>query len=156
MAAEVSDQPTSDYRPEGAEILDEQRAAALAGEPPFAAGKPRGENRLLASFKDSIIAAIVALALFGPLVGLQTLPGAGSRLAINQRWELVAAIVAVVFAARLALNLLVWKTDYPITTSIARIFSAERVAPTDWIIIAVIAAILLVLDWFATELAELL
>lgn len=156
MAAEVSEQPTADYRPEGAEILEEQRAAALAGEPPFAAEKPRRENRVLASFKDSIIAAVVAVALFGPLVGLQTLPGPGSRLAVNQRWELLAVVVAVVFAARLALNLLVWKTDYPITTSLARIFSAERVALTDWIIIAVIAAILLVLNLFATELAALL
>src|SRR6202022_2259394 len=101
MAAEVSDQPTSDYRPEGAEILDEQRAAALAGEPPFAAEKPRRENRVLGSFKDSMIAAVVAVALFGPLVVVHTLLGPGSRLAVNQRWELLAVVVAVVFAARL-------------------------------------------------------
>src|SRR5438552_3532099 len=140
MAAEVRDQPTAEYRPEGAEILDEQRAAALAGEPPLAPGKPAGDSRLVISIKDSVIAAVITFILAGPLVGLQTVPGAGSRLAINQRWELVAAIVAVVFACRLALNLLVWRTDYPITASFGRLFSNEPMQQIDWIVVAVIVA----------------
>jgi branched-chain amino acid transport system permease protein len=156
MPAEVSDQPTAEYTPEGAEILDEQRAAAVAGEPPFAAGKRGGESRLIVSLKDSLVAAAVTVALAGPLVGLQNLPGAGSRLAVNQRWEVVAAIVAVVFAFRMALNLLVWRTEYPITAGIARIFSNERMHAADWIIVAVIAAILVGLNFVATELADLL
>src|ERR1700674_912710 len=156
MPAEVSDQPTAEYTPEGAEILDEQRAAAVVGEPPFAAGKRGGENRLIVSLKDSLVAAAVTVALAGPLVGLQTLPGAGSRLAVNQRSEGVAAIVAVVFAFRMALNLLVWRTEYPITAGIARIFSNERMHAADWIIVAVIAAILVGLTFVATELADLL
>src|ERR1700680_1022737 len=121
MPAEVSDQSTAEYTPEGAEILDEQRAAAVAGEPPFAAGKRGGESRLIVSLKDSLVAAAVTVALAGPPGGAPTPPGPRSRLAVNQRWEVVAAIVAVVFAFRLALNLLVWRTEYPITAGIARI-----------------------------------
>src|SRR5262249_4602571 len=113
MAA-VSEQPTAEYRPEGAEILDEQRAAAVAGEPPFKQDERALGNRIVASVKDSVVAAIVTLLLAGPLVGLQTVPGAGSRLAINQRWEIVAGIVIVIFAGRLALNLFVWRTEYPL------------------------------------------
>src|SRR5579872_4233359 len=120
MAAEVSDQPTAEFRPEGAEILEEQRAAAVAGEPPFTAA--RGGNRVVTSLRDSLIAAVVSLALFGPLVGLQTVPGNGDRLTVNERWGVVGAIVAAVFIGRLALNLLVWRTDYPITAGFARIF----------------------------------
>jgi branched-chain amino acid transport system permease protein len=157
MPAEVSGQPTAEFRPEGAEIQDEQRAAAVAGEPPFATAKRGSGNRIVTSLRDSLVAAVVSLALFGPLVGLQTVPGNGDRLTVNQRWGLVAAIVAAVFVARLALNLLVWRTDYPITAGFARIFSrTERMHAADWIIVAVVAAILVVLNYFATELAALL
>ena len=34
MAEATSTQPTADFRPEGAEIQAEERARALAGEPP--------------------------------------------------------------------------------------------------------------------------
>jgi branched-chain amino acid transport system permease protein len=157
MAADVSDQPTAEFRPEGAELLDEQRAAAMAGEPPFAKTKTAVGSRFGASVRDSIIAAVLGLALFGPLVGLETVPGTESRLSVNERWGTVAIIVLAIFAGRLALNLLVWRTDYPITTSFGRIFSkTERMHPADWIIVAVVAAILVVLNYYATELAELL
>jgi len=157
MAAEVTEQPTAEFRPEGAEILDEQRAAAMAGEPPFAETTRTVGDRLITSLKDSVIAAVIGLVLFGPLVGLETVPGSESRLAVNQRWGVVAIIVAVVFAGRLALNLLVWHTDYPITASFGRIFSrTERMHQADWIIVWVVAAILAVLNYYATELAELM
>ena len=155
MAA-VREQPTAEYRPEGAEILDEKRAAAVAGEPPFKERNRLDGDRIVASIKDSIIAAIITLLLAGPLVGLQTMPGAGSRLVIHQSWGRVAEIVAVVFIGRLLLNILVWRTDYPVTSSLARLFSSEPMRPFDWIVAAVPAVLLVVLDFTTTELLELL
>jgi branched-chain amino acid transport system permease protein len=109
MAVEASQQPTADFRPEGAELQDEQRAAAFAGEPPAVPASRAPENRFAGSLKDSIIAGLIALALFGPLVGLQTVPGAGSRLALRDRWGTVAVLVGIVFFGRLLLNLVWWR-----------------------------------------------
>ena len=154
MAAETT-QPTADFRPEGAELLDEERKVALAGEPP-AVEPPAPENRTAASLKDSVIAAVVAFALAGPLVGLQTGPGAGSRLAITVQWWSVAVIVAVVFVGRLLLNFFVWKTDAPVTESIGRFFSNEKLSGRDWLPIVVIAAALGGLSFIAVDVGLLL
>jgi branched-chain amino acid transport system permease protein len=126
MATEIRDQLTAEFRPEGAEILDEQRAAAVAGEPPFASSKQRAERRLIVSLRDSFLAAIVAFALAGPLVGLTTLPGAGSRLTVEAHWTRVAIIVAIVFVGRLLLNLFVWKAEHPATGALAGVFAGVR------------------------------
>ena len=81
------------------------------------------ENRLTASLKDSLIAAVIALALFGPIVGLKTQTEPGG-LALVPHLTTVAIIVAIVFAGRLLLNLLVWKTDRPITSRLSRLAPA--------------------------------
>jgi len=75
-------------------------------------------NSLGASLKDAGVAALIALALFGPLVGLKTEVTTGG-LFLTQRWGDVAIAVAVVFVGRLLLNLLVFKTDKPLTRTIA-------------------------------------
>ena len=74
----------------------------------------RTEHSVAASFKDAAIAAVIALALFGPLVGLRTEVTTGG-LFLSQRWGDVAVAVAVVFVGRLLLNLFVFKTDRPAT-----------------------------------------
>jgi branched-chain amino acid transport system permease protein len=74
----------------------------------------RSEHTVAASFKDAAIAAVIALALFGPLVGLKTEVTTGG-LFLSQRWGDVAIAVAVVFVGRLLLNLFVFKTDRPVT-----------------------------------------
>jgi len=158
MAADAN-QPTADFRPEGAEILDEERRAALAGEPP-AVQPPippdRFGGRLAASLKDSVIAAAVAFALAAPLVGLQTVPGVGSRLAINVQWLAVVLIVAVVFVGRLLLNLVVWKTETPVTASVGRFFNSEPLLGRDWWPIVAIAAVLALLLFVAVDLGRIL
>jgi branched-chain amino acid transport system permease protein len=158
MAADAN-QPTADFRPEGAEILDEQRIAAMAGEPP--AVQPvippdRFGGLAAASLKDSVIAAVVAFALAAPLIGLQTVPGIGSRLAINVQWPSVALIVAVVFVGRLLLNLLVWKTETPVTASVGRFFGNGRLTLVDWLPVVVVAAILIGLQFVAVDVGLLL
>ncbi|HMN86881.1 MAG TPA: DUF3382 domain-containing protein, partial [Bauldia sp.] len=155
MAADVS-KPTADITPEGAEILDEQRVAAMAGEPPGVNPLVPRMSPFAASLKDSLIAAAVAFALAAPLVGLQTVPGPGSRLAINLQWWSVILIVGVVFVGRLLLNLFVWKTETPVTSSVARFFGDEPVRGYDWIPVVLIAGILIVLQRFAVDVGYLL
>jgi len=78
----------------------------------------KSPNSFAASLTDAGIAALIAVALFGPLVGLKTEVTTGG-LFLSQRWGDVAVMVAVVFVGRLALNLLVFKTDRPVTRSLA-------------------------------------
>jgi branched-chain amino acid transport system permease protein len=129
MAAEASQESAVEFRPVGAERKEEELHAALAGEPPMAEPVRRPENSLAVSLKDSLIGALVAFALAGPLVGMQTLPGAGSRLTINQRWMSVATVVAVVFVGRLILNLFVWKAEQPITRRIGAVLAKRPSVP---------------------------
>ena len=88
-------QPTADFTPEGAELQTEKYALALSGEPPFAKTPP-DRNLVRDSLRDAVIAAIIALALFGPLVGLETTPLANG-LGVIPRWTDVAILVAIVF-----------------------------------------------------------
>lgn len=149
MAEATSTQPTVDFRPEGAEIQDEERARALASEPPAVPVRP-GRNRISDSIRDAAIAAVVSLALFGPLVGLETTP-LGAGLGVIPRWRHVAVIVAVVFVGRLLLNLFVWKTDSPITASFGRFFNEEAVTARDWVPVFAVAAILVGLNFIAGD-----
>ena len=91
MAASVSREPTADFTPEGAEIQEEARRQAYAGEPP-AADRPRRNHVVARSLKDSFLAAIVTFALAAPTIGLQTMAvGASSNLrpraALGRRWR---------------------------------------------------------------------
>ncbi len=63
---------------------------------------------LPAALKDAVIAALVALALTAPILGLKTETGEGQGLILVQRWGAVAIAVGVVFFGRLALRLLWW------------------------------------------------
>jgi branched-chain amino acid transport system permease protein len=149
MAEATSPQPTADFRPEGAELQAEQRAQAMAGEPPFSRGRPDA-SPVAHSLRDALIAAVVALALFGPLVGLETTPLADG-LGLIPRWRDVAVIVAVVFVGRLLLNLFVWQSSAPVTESFARFFSEEPIRVRDWPPVLVVAAALVALNFVAGD-----
>jgi branched-chain amino acid transport system permease protein len=99
-------QPAADFRPEGAEVQAGDRRAGLRGEPPRASHLD--SRSIPAILKDSAVAALIALALSGPVVGLVMVPGPSKALIIQQRWIPVAVIVAIVFVGRLLLNLFVW------------------------------------------------
>jgi len=60
-----------------------------------------------AAVRDAFLSALVALGLFGPIVGLQTVPAPGG-LALRTRPVLVGVLVALVFVGRL-LFLAVWQ-----------------------------------------------
>jgi branched-chain amino acid transport system permease protein len=151
MAEATSTQPTADFRPEGAEIQAEDRARALAGEPPSVRSRP-DRNLVVGSIKDAVIAAIVALALFGPLVGLETTP-LGAGLGVIPRWRDVAILVAIVFVGRLLLNLFVWKSSTPVTESFARFTGDEAVTGRDWLQVLVVGVALVAVFFGAQYLA---
>jgi branched-chain amino acid transport system permease protein len=109
MASGVS--PSADNRPVGAERQQEELAVVAAAEPP---NTPRQGTRTLAdSLKNAGIAALVAFALFGPIVGMRTVTGRANNLAISYQWVQVAVIVAAVFVGRLLLQHFVWNTNRP-------------------------------------------
>ena len=94
-----------DTGPVGAEIEEERRAEAYAGEPPFKTAPSR--DRLAAAVKDAAIAGLITLALAGPMIGLRTETAIGG-LSLSQHWLPVAVAVAIVALGRLVLNLFVW------------------------------------------------
>jgi branched-chain amino acid transport system permease protein len=60
-----------------------------------------------AALKDAALTALVALALFAPLVGLRTDVSPTGGLYLRQRWDDAVILVALAFAGRLAL--LAWR-----------------------------------------------
>ena len=111
MAADVT--PTADNRPIGAERLEEERAVAMAAEPPNV--PRRGGLSALASLKDAGLSALVALALFGPIVGMKTVTGRANNLTLTYEWMQVAVMVGAVFFGRLLLQYFVWNPDRPVS-----------------------------------------
>jgi branched-chain amino acid transport system permease protein len=94
------------------------RVAAAAGRPAIDMG---------AILKDSFLAAVVALAIFGPIIGLKTVSSTGG-LMLQQRWGYVAVGVAVVFVGRLLLHVLFWSRRKSVTPgALGRM--AQRVEP---------------------------
>jgi branched-chain amino acid transport system permease protein len=73
------------------------------------AGKAGGLN-LAATIKDCLLAGLVALAIFGPTLGLVTIPGAGG-LDLVQRWTPVAIAVALVVGGRFLLHVFWWNRE---------------------------------------------
>ncbi|MEJ8574590.1 high-affinity branched-chain amino acid ABC transporter permease LivM [Microbaculum marinum] len=66
------------------------------------------------SLKDAGLAALVALVLAAPIMGLRTFsdPGGGGLLIVTE-WPLVIGAVIVVFVGRLLLDLFVWRRLVP-------------------------------------------
>jgi branched-chain amino acid transport system permease protein len=89
--------PTIDFRPEGAQVQDEQRIEAARGEPPIASEYTRDPAQAL---KEAVLAGIVAIALFGPFLGLLTGQNIRNELILTTRPTLLAIAVGIVFVGR--------------------------------------------------------
>jgi ABC-type branched-chain amino acid transport system, permease component len=61
-----------------------------------------------AAAKDAVLAGIIALGVFGPLVGFRTDQDMNNRLIVENRWGLVAIIVAIVVVGRFLLKAFVF------------------------------------------------
>ena len=68
------------------------------------------KNFLLSSIKDSLFTGLIALALFGPIVGLRTV-AKNEALVVNPKWFIVILIVLVCALGRFLTNLYVYKRD---------------------------------------------
>ena len=95
-----------DIKPVGAEIKDEQRISAARGEPPLHETPPRGDALALA-LKEAFFAGIIALAMFGPLIGIETVQNINNQLVYQTRWGMLAIVVAIVAVGRFLLALFI-------------------------------------------------
>ncbi len=120
-----------------------EAAAEGAAPPPEAPPAPRrpGNRKSFSSLIiDAVVAAFIAFALAGPIIGLRTETAVGG-LSLTQNWIPVAIIVAVVFAGRLLLNVFVWQAINPVTRSFAKLGSTEPLTRRDWTVILSFTAI---------------
>jgi branched-chain amino acid transport system permease protein len=81
-------------------------------------------QRLKAALGDSLLAGIIAFALFSFVLGLRTVDNV-TGLTLQPRPALLAAAVGIVFFGRLLLNLFVWQAEYPLTAPFAKLFTRE-------------------------------
>jgi len=79
------------------------------------------KNFLLSSIKDSLFTGLIALALFGPIVGLRTV-AKNEALVVNPKWFVVIIIVLVCALGRFLTNLYVYKRDlkYGVQASVGK------------------------------------
>jgi len=97
-------------------------------------------QRLGPALLDSLLAAIIAFALFSLLLGLRTVDSV-TGLTLESRPTLLAIVVGIVFFGRLLLNLFVWHGDYPITTPFAKLFNSEKFDRLDIRVLGIVAAL---------------
>jgi branched-chain amino acid transport system permease protein len=108
-------------------------------------------QRLQSALLDSVLAGIIAFALFSLLLGFRTVDGV-TGLAFLPRPKELAIAVGIVFVGRLLLNLFVWNADYPITRPFAKLFTREPFDRRDQVVLGVTALIATIV--FATGLVS--
>ncbi len=97
-------------------------------------------QRLSSALADSLIAAIIAFALFSLVLGLRTEDNV-TGLTLQPRPALLAVVVGIVFVGRLLLNLFVWQAAYPLTTPFAKLFTREPFGRRDIVVLGATAAL---------------
>lgn len=68
------------------------------------------KNFLQSSIKDSLFTGLIALALFGPIVGLRTV-AVNEALVVQPKWLVVALIVAFCAIGRFFINIYIFKKE---------------------------------------------
>ena len=92
------------HKSPGQQVLGEERAEALRGEPPTVP-EPSTISPLAGAVKDAAIAAGIAAALFFFFIGQKTDLVTGG-LGLRSRWGAFIIAIAVIFAGRLTISLL--------------------------------------------------
>lgn len=108
-------------------------------------------QRLSSALIDSLLAGIIAFALFSLVLGLRTVDKV-TGLTLEPRPMLLAVTVGIVFFGRLLLNLFVWQAEYPLTTPFAKLFTREPFDKRDIAVLggtAAFGAVALVLSLLA-------
>jgi branched-chain amino acid transport system permease protein len=127
MAATVDSALTD--RPEGAQIADEQRIAAAQGEEPIAGRAAK--DPLAVALKEAVFAGIIAVALFGPLIGIETVQNISNQLILTTRIPFFLIVVAIVAVGRFLIAYflrprLLAKTSSPSVPGLATVRNAIR------------------------------
>ena len=91
-------------------------------------------QRLGPALLDSLLAAIIAFALFSLLLGLRTVDKV-TGLTLQPRPVLLAVAVGIVFCGRLLLNLFVWHAEYPLTAPFAKLFTRAPFGRRDLVVL---------------------
>jgi branched-chain amino acid transport system permease protein len=78
------------------------------GKPPADEAPPRAPIDILGALRDAGFSALIALGLFGMIMGLKTVQGARGLVIVTE-WDRVFWAVAIVFVGRLALNFTIWR-----------------------------------------------
>jgi branched-chain amino acid transport system permease protein len=98
-------------------------------------GKSFGQ-RLQAALLDSILAGIIAFALFSLLLGFRTVDSV-TGLTLEPRPLVLAYAVGIVMLGRLLLNLFVWDAEYPVTRPFAKLYTRDPFERRDLIVLGV-------------------
>jgi branched-chain amino acid transport system permease protein len=107
-------------------------------------------QRLQAALIDSLLAGIIAFALFSLLLGFRTVDTV-SGLTLQPRPQVLAYAVGIVMLGRFLLNLFVWNADYPVTRPFAKLFTSEAFDRFDIVVLG--GTVLLAAALFASGLA---
>jgi branched-chain amino acid transport system permease protein len=99
-------------------------------------------QRLRTALTESVLAAIIAFALFSLILGLRTVDNV-TGLKLEPRPALLAWAVGIVFFGRLLLSLFVWQAEYPITTPFVKLFTREPIGRNELIALGVIGLVAL-------------
>jgi len=97
-------------------------------------------QRLKSALADSLLAGVIAFALFSLVLGLRTEDNV-TGLTLQPRPMLLAVAVGIVFFGRLLLNLFVWQAEYPLTTPFAKLFTRDPFDRRDSLVLAATAAL---------------
>ncbi|RST88222.1 high-affinity branched-chain amino acid ABC transporter permease LivM [Aquibium carbonis] len=116
MAAGTPTAPTASNRPQGA-----QRALEERGDMPPAADH---RTSMAGSLRDAATAAFLVFVLGFFFLGVRSDIAPGG-LTLTFRWGLLAIAVAIVFGARLLLNIFVFRTARPLTQRMGGAISAQ-------------------------------
>ncbi len=60
---------------------------------------PASPSAVARAMKDALFAALVAAGVFGPLLAFKTTQDMQNRLIVEPRWDLLAVVVLIVWAA---------------------------------------------------------
>lgn len=95
-----------EVKPVGAQVEDEERISAAKGEPPARPVQQPGDV-LAQALKEAVLSGVIALAMFAPLIGIETRQNMNNQLVYSTRWPLLFLIVAIVAVGRFLLVLFI-------------------------------------------------
>ena len=114
-----------------------------------------------AALKEAVIAALVALGLFGLIIGIRTEQGPTGALVIATRWPLLAEIVAAIFAGRFLFSLFSRKYSFSLAAVLPNFVSTgtSRLIPhatAASLIFALLVPLIFYSNRYALDLAILI